>query len=420
MNRTELAELIQNGEDSAVEFKRDDVHPDSLAKEMAALLNLEGGVVLLGVEDNGAITGLTRGREEVERWVMDIARSNLQPEIIPVWRSVAMDDGRVVGVVGLPEDSPGKPYKAKRGSAWVTFVRVGSTSREATREEEGRLYQASRLVRYDIKPVAEMGMESLDLNRVENYFRDVLKRKAPDRTDLEGWRRLLLNTDLLAETGGEAFATVAGLLLFGQNPNRRLPQAGVTATVFPRTEKDYDTTDEELIRGPLVSMVSRRGRAVEKGVIDRTVDFVARNMGTAAWLEGGRRHRKKSLPIDAVREAVVNAAAHRDYTIVGTDIEVSLYLDRLEVISPGRLPNGVTVEKMKEGLRAARNELLKEILRDYGYVEHLGMGVRNRIIRSMRAHNGTEPDLVEEEFRFIVRLWKEPHPADPQGLQAPR
>jgi ATP-dependent DNA helicase RecG len=107
----------------------------------------------------------------------------------------------------------------------------------------------------------------------------------------------------------------------------------------------------------------------------------------------------------------VNAAAHRDYTIIGTDIEVSLFSDRLEVISPGRLPNGVTVEKMKEGLRAARNELLKEILRDYGYVEHLGMGVRNRIIGSMRAHNGTEPDLIEEEHRFIVRLWKAPKPA---------
>ena len=143
--------------------------------------------------------------------------------------------------------------------------------------------------------------------------------------------------------------------------------------------------------------------------IDRKVDFVAKNMGTTAWLESGRRRRKKSLPIDAVREAVVNAAAHRDYTIIGTDIEVSLFHDRLEVISPGRLPNGVTVEKMKEGLRAARNELLKEILRDYGYVEHLGMGVRNRIIESMRSHNGTEPDLVEEEYRFIVRLWKAPH-----------
>jgi len=411
MNKTELREIINNGENSGVEFKRDVDHPDSIAKEMAALLNLEGGLVLLGVEDNAAITGLTRSREEAERWVMDIARQNLQPEIIPVWRSVTMDDGKVVGVIGLPGDSPGKPYKAKRGSAWIAFVRVGSTSREATREEEGRLYQASRLVRYDIKPVPEMGMGSLDLNRVENYFRDILKRKTPGQANVEDWRRLLLNTDLLAESGGETFATVAGLLLFGENPNRRLPQAGVTATAFPRAEKDYDTTDEELIRGPLVSLLSRRGRAVEKGVIDRTVDFVAKNMGTTAWLEGGRRRRKKALPIDAVREAVVNAAAHRDYTIIGTDIEVSLYSDRLEVISPGRLPNGVTVEKMKEGLRAARNELLKEILRDYGYVEHLGMGVRNRIIQSMRAHNGTEPDLIEEEHRFIVRLWKEPKPA---------
>ncbi|MDQ3564066.1 MAG: transcriptional regulator [Pseudomonadota bacterium] len=321
-----------------------------------------------------------------------------------------MDDGKVVGVIGLPEDSPGKPYKAKRGGAWIAFIRVGSTSREATREEEGRLYQASRLVRYDIKPVSEMGLESLDLNRVENYFRDILKRKTPDRSNVDDWRRLLLNTDLLAESGGAAFATVAGLLLFGENPNRRLPQAGVTATAFPRTEKDYDTTDEELIRGPLVSLLGRRDRPMEKGVIDRTVDFVAKNMGTTAWLEGGRGHRRKALPLDAVRESVVNATAHRDYTIIGTDIEVSLFSDRLEVISPGRLPNGVTVEKMKEGLRTARNELLKEILRDYGYVEHLGMGVRNRIVQSMRAHNGTEPDLIEEEYRFIVRLWKPPKP----------
>ena len=200
--------------------------------------------------------------------------------------------------------------------------------------------------------------------------------------------------------------------LFGENPNRRLPQAGVTAVAFSGSEKDYNTADEERIRGPLASRVSRRGAAVEKGVIDRTVDFVKRNMGSVAWLEGARRRRKRAYPLDAVREAVVNAVAHRDHAHEGTDIEVSLYADRLEVISPGRLPNGVTVEKMKEGIvRVARNELLKEILRDYGYIEHYGMGVRNRIIESMRRHNRTEPDLVEQDDRFVVRLWKQPrHP----------
>lgn len=412
MTKTELMELIANGESSRVEFKRDDVHKDSVAGEMAALLNLEGGVILLGVEDDGRASGLTRSREAAEEWVMNIARQNLQPAVIPLWSTVTTDEGRVIGVIELPADSPGKPYKARRGSAWVTQVRVGTTSRDATREEEGRLYQAARLVRYEIKPVPDTGLDSLDLRRLDNYFRDILKRPGPAAADHSAWEQLLLNSDLLVVFAGKIHASVAGLLLFGQNPNRRLPQAGVTAVSFPGVSKGYDTVDEERVRGSLVSVLSARGHAVEKGVIDRAVDFVARNMGSIAWLEAGRRRRKKAFPIDAVREAVVNAVAHRDYAREGTDVEVSLYADRLEVISPGGLPNGVTVEKMREGVvRVARNELLKEILRDYGYVEHFGMGVRNRIIESMRAHNGTEPDLVEEEDRFLVRLWKQPRPA---------
>ena len=181
MNRTELLELIANDENSRVEFKRDDCHPDSLAKEMSALLNLEGGVILLGVEKDQRITGLTRSRETADEWVMNIVRNNLQPPTIPVWTAIKMEDGSVVGVVKLPTDSPGKPHKAARGGAWVTFTRIGSTSREATREEEGRLYQGARLVRYEIKPVPDMDHECLDADRIENYYREVLNRSAPRR-----------------------------------------------------------------------------------------------------------------------------------------------------------------------------------------------------------------------------------------------
>lgn len=407
MNRTEVLDLIANLENSRVEFKRDDIHPDQLTKEMSALLNLEGGVILLGVEDDGQVSGLTRSREAAEEWVMTIARNNLQPPTTPVWTCIVMEDGRTVGVVELPPDSPGKPHKAKRGKAWITFIRVGTESQEATREEEGRLYQAAGLIRYEMKPVPDMGMECLDIDRVENYLRDVLKRSVPSRTDTEGWRRLLLNTDLLVAAGDREYASAAGLLLFGENPNRRLPQAGVTAAAFAGVNKDYNTVDEESLRGPITPVVSKRGATVDRGVIDRTVDFVKRNMGSIAWLDGGRRRRRRALPHDAIREAIVNAVVHRDYAYEGTDVEVSLYADRLEVISPGRLPNGVTVEKMKEGVvRVARNELLKEILRDYRYIEHQGMGVRNRIIESMRRHNGTDPDLEERDNRFVVRLWK--------------
>ena len=413
MNRTELLELIANQENSRVEFERDDCHPDLLAREMSALLNLKGGIIPLGVEMDRSVSGLTRDREEAEKWVMNIAQNNLQLGTIPTWTTIAMGDGKVVGIVKLRANKTERPYKAKKGMEWVTYIRVGTTSRRATREEEGRLYQAAGLVRYELKAIPNMELDSLEFDRVSDYFHNILNRSIPNKNNVESWQQLLTNSDLMLRREENACATVAGLLLFGVNPNRRVPQAGVTAAAFPGIEKDYNTIDEERIRGPLVPIVSRRGGVAEKGVIDRAVDFVKRNMGSTAWLEGARRVRKSAFPLDAVREAIVNALVHRDYAREGTDVEVSLYSNRLEVISPGRLPNGVTVEKMREGVvRVARNELLKEILRDYRYVEHQGMGVRNRIIESMREHNGTEPDLIEEDDRFMVRLWKKHVPLD--------
>ena len=404
MNQAELLQLVVNGESSRVEFKRDDIGPERLAREVSALLNFEGGLILLGVEDDGAITGLTRSREDAEEWMMNIARQNIQPPFIPSWSCVALDEGKTVAVVEVPADAPEKPYKAKVGKGWQTYIRVGTSVRTATYADEARLYQAAQLVRFDIRPVRGTDLDSLDLARLRNYFRVLQRRDAPSLADRHGWEQLLGNLDLLAD----GCATGAGLLLFGTNPNRRLPQAGITAAAFPGVEKTYDTDDEMVIRGPLVSVLSPRKKALEPGVIDQATDFVARNMGTDAWLEGGRRRRKKAFASEAVREAVVNAVTHRDYLLTQTDIEISLYADRLEIISPGRLPNGVTVRKMREGARAARNELLKDILRDYGYVEHLGMGVRRKIIEAMRMHNATKVGLVEEDDRFVVRLWKKP------------
>lgn len=409
LNKTELLEFIANGENSRIEFKQDDCRPVVVAKSMSALLNLEGGFILLGIEDDGRISGLVRSAELAEEWAINIAREKVQPPYTPTWTCIEMEDGKRVGVVGLPANSPSKPYKARKQSAWVAFTRVGRTSRECTREEEARLYQAAGLVRYEMISVPNTDPSYLDMDRVENYFTRVLERDAPSRSDVEEWQQLLLNSDLLVSEEEYVRTSVAGLLLFGANPNPRLPQAGITAAAFRHSEKDYDTIDEERIRGPLVSLMSTNGPVIETGVIDRGIDFVKRNMGGIAWLDGARRLRKGALPLDAVREALVNAVAHRDYTLEGTDIEVSLYSDRLEVISPGRLPNGVTVEKMKEGVvRVSRNKLLKEILRDYDYIEHYGMGVRKRIIESMLRHNGTEPDLVEQENRFLVRMWKKP------------
>lgn len=409
MNRTEFLELIQRGESSGVEFKRDDAHPDSLAKELSALLNLRGGHILLGVEDDGTVSGLTRDARKVEEWVMEVGHNNVQPPVIPFWEVMVLEGSRIVGIVSVPGDSPDKPYKAKRGSSWITFVRAGTTSREASREEEARLYQSSGLVRFDLKPVPGAALEELDLRRLASYFGDIREQEFPAPEDVDAWKPLLLSTDFMVEDQGRAMATAGALILFGRRPNRFLPQVGITATAYPGTEKDYAARERSAFPGPVVPLRDSRGDVVESGLIEEAIYFVRRNTAVESWIDQGgqRQDRWRDYPLDAVREAIVNAVAHRDYTISVTDIELSIYADRLEIISPGRLPNTVTVEKMKRGCRATRNELLKEVLRDYRYIEATGLGVPRKIVRCLREHNGTEPDLEEGEDGFTVRMWRE-------------
>jgi ATP-dependent DNA helicase RecG len=138
---------------------------------------------------------------------------------------------------------------------------------------------------------------------------------------------------------------------------------------------------------------------VESGLVEQAVEFVRRNTGVSAQLEeGARRLEKPTYPAEAVREAVVNALIHRDYLLSNTDIELAIYANRLEIISPGRLPNGITPERMRAGTRASRNQLLKDVMRDYGYLEHMGMGIPRKIIRSMKNHNNTTCSSAERSL----------------------
>jgi ATP-dependent DNA helicase RecG len=152
--------------------------------------------------------------------------------------------------------------------------------------------------------------------------------------------------------------------------------------------------------------MNERGELVEAGLVEQAFDFVRRNTGTTAILEDGVRRKERPVyPPEAVREVLVNALIHRDYLLAATDIELGVYSDHIEVISPGRLPNGITPTRMRAGCRAARNQLIKDIMRDYGYLEHMGLGVPRKIVKCMLQHNGTDPVLLEEDERFTVRLF---------------
>ncbi|MBL4684315.1 MAG: hypothetical protein JKY37_06980, partial [Nannocystaceae bacterium] len=302
---------------------------------------------------------------------------------------------------------PDKPYARAHNTRKTYFIRVGSTVREASREELERMFQASGRLNYGLKPVPGASLSALDQRRLRDYFGRVLNGEAPGEEDTVGWERLLTNVDLFIESAGQNIATVDGMLLFGRRPHQFLAHSGVRAICYPGTDRSYASRADEDIRGALVPLGGRDGSIAEAGLIDRVCDFVRRNTSPGAHLEDGRRVDRWEYPEEVLREVIVNALVHRDYSITGADVLLEIFEDRLEVTSPGRLPNTVTPDGMRNGLRYSRNQTLVNVMRDYGYVEARGMGVRNKIIPGMRDHNDTEPDLIAEPHRFIVRLHRE-------------
>ena len=406
MTNSELAELLRRGEDSTLEFKRDDVQNHDLAKELVALLNLAGGTVLLGVDDSGAIVGSTR--DALEEWVAELCRVKIDPPVVPLMSWVRDAEPRRDVLVVQLSAGPDKPYARLHNGRRSYHIRVGSTSREASREELERMFQASGRLNYGLKPVPGADWNAFDPRRLRDYFTRVLQGDAPQDTDRDGWEDLLTNVDLMTESAAQRTATIDGLLLFGVRPQRFLPQSGIRAICYTGTARDYATRADEDIRGPMVFLGSASGEPMETGLVERALDFVRRNTETTAVLDRGRRIDRREYPEAVIRELVVNALVHRDYSIAGADILLEIFGDCLEVTSPGKLPNTVTPEGMRRGLRYARNQTLVNVMRDYAYMEARGMGMRNIIIPGMRAHNGTAPELIAEEHRFIVRLFKGP------------
>lgn len=409
MNPAEIADLIRNGEDSGLEFKRDDIPNHELAKEIVSFLNLNGGTVLLGVEDDGKISGTNR--DNLDEWVAELCRTKIDPPVIP-FLSWARDTepGKHVLAVRVTL-GPDKPYARVHNNRRIYFIRVESTCREASREELERMFQASGRLHYGLKPVPGASLEGLDRRRLRDYFVRVLGGAAPADEEVVEWQKLLCNLDLMTVSAGQTVATIDGMLLFGRNPKRFVPQSGIRALCYPGAEPDYATRADQDLKGPMVPLCAADGSIVETGLVEQAWDFVRRNTEPAAHLEDARRIDSWDYPEAVIREAVVNALVHRDYSIAGSDIMLAIYADRLEIQSPGKLPNTVTLEGMKAGQRYARNQTLVNVMRDYRYVDFRGMGVKDKIIPGMRAHNGTEPEFIPEESRFTVRLWKERKPS---------
>ena len=407
MLKSELLEIIANGENSGVEFKRDDVRPERLAKEIVALANLQGGRVLLGVEDDGSISGVQR--DDLETWVMDTVFGRyIHPLILPFYEELALDDGKRVAVVTITQGTA-KPYVLRSNNREEIYVRVGSTSRLATREQQARLFESGGMLHAETLPVSGTSLGNLDMARLADYLVNVAgDLEAPATT--EDWERRLEGLGLLvAREDGRPVCTIAGLVLFGRSPRRSLRQAGVRWMSFAGDDMEYQAQDDTLVDGPMVALFEGRAgvgrQLVEPGLVERLVDrmrpFISEESNASS--EGLRRERVYRYPLDALRETILNALVHRDWTR-SLEVEVVNYANRLEVVSPGTLQNSMTIEKMLAGQRSPRNPIIVEIMRDYGYVDMRGMGVRRKIVPLTREYTGQDAqfDLTEDHLRVVI------------------
>jgi len=380
MTAEELSALIAQGEGESLEFKRSVAELDKVVETVAAFANTRGGVVLVGIHQDGRIEGVDIGQTTHER-IANRITGNTDPRIYPSLEYVPVD-GRVVAVITVPE-SDNKPHLAF-GRA---FKRVGAITVQMERDEYERLLLARRQPPFDQRELLEATLDDVDEAKVRWYLqRAGQERNIPVDLSLplvENLKRL----EVVTEREGRLALTTSAILLFGKRPQRFVPHSLVRLARFQGTTP-LNFIDRLDCVGTLPEMINEAER------------FVRRNTRIAAKITGFERREITEYPYPAIREAIANAVAHRDYHRADVEVRVSIFADRIEVQSPGRLPAPLTLDTLGEEY-ALRNRLIAELLFNIRYIERWNTGIL-RMRRWMREHGLPEPVFQEVGQTFKV------------------
>ncbi|MCP4147240.1 MAG: transcriptional regulator [bacterium] len=412
MNKTELLEIITNGENSGVEFKRDNISPEKIARECVAFANLKGGVVLLGVEDDGTISGIKR--PNCEEWVMDSVFGNyIHPRIIPYYEELVFEKNRRVAVIRVSTGTA-KPYVLRHKQREDIYIRIGSTSQLASREQQLRLLQDGGLLHIEMLPVSGTSIKNLDVRKFQDYLERIIEDNMIPTTS-GAWLERFKSLDLIVDTefAGNV-GSIAGILLFSKNPGRFLPNSGLRVTVYPGEDKDYNAMADEFVDSSIAELqipgedIKGKYKMLEPGFFTMALNFLKAFISHERLDESGiRRKRYWDYPPEVIRELIINATVHRDWTNANTN-RIEIYSDRMEITSFGGLPNTLTLKKIKAGQQYPRNPILTRFARDYGYMDDRGMGIRRKVIPLMIEHNNVEPlfDITADYFKVILKKQK--------------
>lgn len=377
MDEKDLLKALKEGENQEVEFKRSFAEIDRAIQVLVSFANASGGIVIFGVGDDGSLIGVDSGKNNIEQISNKIV-ANTDPAIYPEIKLLTVDGKKLLVVkVGKGSSKPylafGKPYK-----------RVGKNTVQMEREEFRGLLLEGR-VSFDLLPVENAGLDDIDGEKVDWFLkrRAEIRNQSLPKSSLE---QILVN---LHGISSDLIPTWSGLLFFGKDPQHFLPRSQVKIARFKGTAR-IEFIDEARLKGTLPEILAD----AEK--------FIRRNTRKAQKVVSFKAKTIYEYPYQALREAIVNALVHRDYEQEGS-IQIMIFDDRVEILSPGGPPKGLDVSQL-EGVHQPRNEILCERFHDIDEMEEYGTGI-TKMKNWMKAHGLEEPKLEEKAKHFLITFY---------------
>ncbi len=374
-----LVELLKRHEGKTLEFKRDLSSPEGVLRCLVAFANTAGGIVVIGVEDGSknvlGVPDVLASEEKLANLVSDSIRPRLIPdiEVVP-WRNL-----NVLAVQVYPSNA--RPHYLERlGPEVGVFIRVGSTNRKAEALQIEELKRLNWRTAFDEQAIPDLKSEAIDFRAASEFF-------APYRQlTSQAWSTLRIVT----EHQGRQVPTIGGLLLFGKDRFARFPDAWIQAGRFAGTNRTR-LLDSAEIRSFLP-------RAAEEAIA-----FAHRHLTHESTIEGIRREDRWSVPLVAIREALMNAIVHADYAQQGAPIRIAIFDDRIEIENPGLLPFGLTIEDIMQGVSKLRNRVIGRVFHELHLIEQWGSGIQ-RMTAACREAGLEAPKLEELGMHFRVTI----------------
>lgn len=376
----ELLDILKSPEGKTLEFKRDLSSFQGLVRTVTAFANTAGGVIVIGVEDNTHhILGISDPLVVEER-IANIISDNISPSIIPEIDIVPWRETYVIAIHIYP--SANKPHFIKKlGIKEGVYIRVGSTNRKADKLIIDELERTKLNQSFDEQPIPTLSIEAIDFKAASELFAPIYKLKLKDLETL----------GLVTQYHHQLVPTVAGIVLFGKEREKLFPDAWIQAGRFQGVDKTTIVDSMAIHQYPILAL-------------EEALSFIKKHAMKAIDVEQIKHQVRWSVPHIAIREALINAIVHADYSQSGTPIRIAIFDNRIEIENPGLLRFGLTTEDIKQGISKLRNRTIGKVFNKLGLIEQWGSGIQ-RMFSTCKKAGFPEPKLEELATHFRVTLF---------------